>query len=294
MKSGHCLIIGCGDIGTRVGLEWLARGGQVTALRRNPQRLPTTFTAVAGDYTSVTGLSALRGLKPDLVVFTPLPMGRDAAGYERGYVEAVDAMSAAGLLASARGGVMVSSTRVYAEQDGGWVDETSAITQTDPAAQAIYRAEQQFLAAVSGGAVLRASGIYGPELGSTAPGMLLARVMRGELTVDAHRFSNRIHRQDLAAAVVHLLTAAAEGEPLSGVFNASDSEPSPIGEVEAWLAQSLGIETTVAASPSSAMPRGNRRVANGRLLETGFALDYPDYRAGYQSVIAQLKDQNAD
>jgi nucleoside-diphosphate-sugar epimerase len=280
VSIGHLAIIGCGDIGTRVGLDLEKQGWRISALRRRAEKLPSTFEGFPGDYTRATDLLPLVAQRPTHLLFTPLPMGRDAAGYERGFTGGVDAMIEAGLADKVSFGVMVSSTRVYAESAGGWVDETSPLTTEDAAAQAIIRAENRWREALARATVARASGLYG-EL----PGMLLSRVASGLASQDSDRISNRIHRDDVAAALVFLLTASFR-ETLPATLLLSDSTPTPIGEVEVWLAQQLGVSLAHSNTASAAF-RGNRRCNNKLLRGLGFNLRYPSYREGYAAMLSQ-------
>ncbi len=280
MKPPHLLIVGCGDIGTRVGLTLAAQSWRVTAARRSPQNLPSEFHRLRCDYTDLDSLRVLAEGTPDYVLFTPLPADRSAAGYELGYREATASLLTSGLASRLTAGILVSSTRVFAEGSGGWVNEQSPLTESDPAASAIRGAEVDFLKRCPNPLVVRASGLYGAN-----EGMLMARVARGEASADPARFSNRIHRQDLAALIVFALKEANKGKPVTGVMIASDSEPTPIGEVEQWLAARLGVALSPAANASAAQ-RGNRQCDNRRMLASGFQLQFPSYREGYGAVLS--------
>lgn len=276
MKSSRILIVGCGVIGTRVGEQLLQQGYEVAGLRRDPAALPAGFLSLAGDYSVAADMDAAAAFQPDQLLFTPVPAGRDAHGYRRGYLDGIRAMTEAGVLNACERAVMVSSTRVYAEAEGGWVDETSALSTTDEPAQIIAAAENAFLGSCSGASVLRASGIYGRW-----PGMLLSRVARGEASADPNRIGNRIHRDDLVGAITFVLTRSAAA---AGVINVTDSAPVPVGEVERWLAAQLGVKLQPPLE-GYAVGRGNRRCANTRLQDLGYALVYPDYKAGYGALL---------
>ncbi len=280
MKAPHLLIVGCGDIGTRVGLTLADQGWRVTAARRSPENLPPVFHRLRCDYTDSTSLTVLAGSAPDYVLFTPLPADRSAAGYELGYREATASLLTSGLASRLTAGILVSSTRVFAEASGGWVDEQSPLTDSDPAASAISAAEADFLSRCPNPLVLRASGLYGAD-----EGMLTARVARGEASADPARFSNRIHRQDLAALIAFALIEANQRQPITGVMIASDSEPAPIGEVEQWLAARLGVSLSPVGN-RTAVQRGNRRCDNRRMLASGFRLQFPSYREGYGAALS--------
>jgi len=280
VNSGHLAIVGCGDIGTRVGKQLMGAGWRVSAIRRSAHQLPTEFDCFAGDYTNVADLIPLVAQGPTHLLFTPLPMGRDVSGYERGFLGGVSAMADAGLLKQVSYGVMVSSTRVYAESAGGWVDETSPLTHEDASARAIIRAEHLWHTSLSCATAARASGLYG-EL----PGMLLSRVAAGRASPDPTRFSNRIHRDDVASALVFLLTQSLSVPPPPTVV-LTDNEPTPMGNVESWLADTLGVNLAPDHSLRSGA-RGNRRCSNRLLRSLGFTLRYPSYQDGYRAMLSQ-------
>lgn len=283
MNSPQVLMIGCGDIGTRAGTALAAQGWRVAGVRRNPQQLPASIQPFVGDYTCADGLSAVSMLRPDYIVFSPLPAGRDAAGYQRGYFEAIHHIVSSGVAERAARLVFISSTRVYAESDGGWVDETSPLTTTDAAALAIIAAENA-AAEVCPTTVLRASGIYGD-----IPGMLLRRVLSGEGSDDPSRWSNRIHRQDLADIVVQVLLRDAAGETVPALLNASDDTPSRLMDVEQGLADAL--QQSLKPTASARQARANRRCSNRLLHATGFSLQYPNWQTGYRAVLSDLAAQ---
>ena len=171
----------------------------------------------------------------------------------------------------------MSSTRVYEESAGGWVDEDSPLTASDSSAASIIAAEQTFLAACPNGTVLRASGIYGDW-----PGMFVERLMKGLASPDPERISNRIHRDDLARVMQFCLTRLHEGLSNSSVYVVSDEAPTPVGEIESWLASQLDLPPATAAASGR---RGNRRCSSERLRRAGFEFRYPDYRAGFAELI---------
>ncbi len=284
MSSPHVLIVGCGDLGIRLGKQLAAESWRVSAMRRRVDPLPDNFNAITGDYTLRADLAGLIDLQPDYVVFTPLPTARDSAGYYQGYAAPVAQMAELGLLSSLKGGVLVSSTRVYAQAGGDWVDESSPLTQTDPLAASIIEAERQFLAVCPGATVLRASGIYGEW-----PGMLIQRLQKGLCSPDPERISNRIHRDDLAGIMAFCLRRLEHGETNDPVYIASDQRPSQVGEVEAWLIKRLGLSAMKGVATSRL---ANRRCSSQLLRNAGYRFSYPDYQTGFSALMAQHLPQN--
>lgn len=281
MNPPHLLIVGCGDIGTRVGLALRAHDWRISALRRSPDQLPQDFYRYAGDYTSVGGLSSIAELRPDFILFSPLPSRRDTEGYQMGFRDSVTCLGASGVVSAVQHSVYVSSTRVYAESDGGWVEEDSPLNQEDPAALAIIEGEER-MRALTGTTVVRPSGIYG-----AFPGMLLERIASGLRTTDSGRYSNRIHRDDVAGLITHLLMRLATGESLPATVNASDDAPVPIGDVEEWLAKQLGVTTMQPVAATR--PVASRRVSNRLMHAQGYQLRYPDWQSGYGPLLAQWR-----
>jgi nucleoside-diphosphate-sugar epimerase len=269
-------IVGFGDIGARLAPRLTAAGWECAGLRRNVQRLPAGVEPVAADFTDASTLSVLREMQPDLLLFTPTPTDYSPAGYEAAF-----AAAAGNILAGLDGHqprhvFLVSSTRVYAERDGGEVDETAPLTRSDASAQAIIEAERCFLDHCPGAAVLRAGGLYGD-----GPGQLLRRVAAGHVSATGPpRYSNRLHRDDLAGFIHYL----AEHGHSEGIYNAVDDAPVPLQEVERWLSEQLG-KPYRPASDAETGGRGHKRVSNARLRDSGYQLHYPDFRSGYAEVL---------
>ena len=289
MKTKSILFVGCGDLGARSGTLLLESGWRVAGLRREPARLPAGFTGFAGDYTQPDGLDFIAALQPEFVVVTANPSDRSVEGYRRGFT-----LGAQNLLAGLGGHkpravLWVSSTRVYAERDGGWVDEASALAEDDPRALAMVAAEQLLLDSPHAACVVRFAGIYGDP-----KGRLLERIRRGEVCPrQPLRYSNRIHRDDCAGFLCHLLERVRTGAGLAPVYNGVDDLPAAQYEVETWLAQALGIAAeapqTQAAIPRETMSEGHKRCSNRLLHASGYQLRYPDYRSGYGAVLAAAR-----
>jgi hypothetical protein len=185
---------------------------------------------------------------------------------------------------------MASSTRVFAEANGGWVDEGSALTQKDLWAQPIIAAEQQLLNSGHAASVVRFAGIYGLH-----GGRLLSRIRRGELCPpEPESFTNRIHRDDCAGLIAHLLQRAQSGEAIARMIIGVDDLSAPRYEVESWLATELGVANQspeflgTVEEPTRHNTAGHKRCRNTALRESGYQLLYPDYNRGYGAVLDAL------
>lgn len=270
------LIAGCGDLGTEAGLRFAAAGFPVLGWRRSPEKIPAPLAGRAAD---LTGTLPRVPADTDIVVICVAAGERTEAAYRSAYVDGtsnvLDALERDGV--QPRRILFVSSTAVYGDADGGWLDEDSPTAPASVTGAVIREAEELLHSRRPDAIVLRLAGIYGP--GRTR---LIDLVQAGAADPGPGQLTNRIHRDDAAAAVVHLTTAVAEPAPL---YLGVDNEPVEQREVLRFLAGELGTELGP-ATPSSSSRGGNRRLSNARLRSTGFEFTYPTFREGYRAVLA--------
>ena len=178
--------------------------------------------------------------------------------------------------------LFVSSTAVYGDAGGGWVDERTPAAPGGFSGRVLLEAEQLIQARFSGTATtatsLRLGGIYGP--GRTR---LIEQVRNGSAVIPEDvRYTNRIHRDDAGAAIVHLATMAARPE---ATYVGVDNDPADLGTVLRFLAAEMGLAEPPAGDAGPARG-GNKRCRNSLLLSTGFTFTYPTFREGYRAVLA--------
>ncbi|MEL0626080.1 NAD-dependent epimerase/dehydratase family protein [Salinibacterium amurskyense] len=273
------VIAGCGDLGIEAGLRFAALGHSVVGLRRSIEKLPPE---IAGQ--SVDLSARMPGLPSDttIVVIAVSPDERTREGYRATYVDSVRNVAAAIKrdCAAAPRVIYVSSTAVYGVSDGSWVDESTPATPTTATATVLREAEELLLESVANSTVLRLAGIYGP--GRTRQ---IDRIRAGDETVASDPyFTNLIHRDDAAAAIVHLATMALS--PAS-IYVGVDDEPADQREVVEFLARSMERPVPFERAGGVTDGRGRgKRCRNALLKSTGLLLTYPSYREGYAAVLA--------
>ncbi len=277
------LLVGFGDLASRLAPRLVADNCQVAALRRSQRGAPGV-ELFCGDCRDPGVLGkALAGR--DVVVVTLTPGAFTEQDYRDTYVGGARAL--AGAIASGPGPglvIWVSSTSVHGQCRGEWVDEDSITEPRSFSGRALLAAEAVVAGLPVPATVVRFSGIYGP--GRTR---LIEQVRRG-LCAPAQpvQWSNRIHSEDCAAVLHHLIRRHASDQGLWPLYLASDCEPAPLHEVHLWLARRLGVTVTGGAPPGAA--RGNRRCRNKRLLASGYRFLYPSYREGYDALVSQVGD----
>lgn len=272
---GRILIAGCGDVGTILGLRLVADGHQVWGLRREPRVLPAPIQPLAADLSRPESLGGLPA-RLDAVVFTAAAPERTDDAYRATYVDGtanlLGALATCGQ-APARW-LFASSTGVYHQDDGSRVDETSATEPASFTGRRMLEAERVLQQAPGTSVAVRFGGIYGP--GRTR---LIARAASGESLGDAAaRCTNRIHTDDCAGALRHLLALPSP----AAVYVAVDDQPAPLADVVEFIRAHQGLPPLPAAAATA--PSG-KRCSNQRLRSSGFTLRYPSYRQGYAALL---------
>lgn len=216
----------------------------------------------------------MRAIRQASHILSSVPPGDDGDPVLMAYGEAI-------AVSPARWIGYLSSTGVYGDAGGAWIDESAALSGRRGAR---IEADLAWQALRSDVYVFRLPGIYGP--GRSALDKLRAGTAH-RVDVPGHMFS-RIHVDDLARGVV-----ASFGAP-EGVYNLADDHPAPQSDVIAYAAQLLGMN----APPLQSMDEANlspaargfygasRRISNvkaKRLLD--WVPHYPDYRQGLRAIL---------
>ncbi len=280
-KSPTLLLLGCGQLGTAVGQHFLERGWRVIGARRSINRLPDNFERLAIDFSSASDIETLGEIQADYVLITLSPDGRSEAAYNKVFQVALSHILAHLNRDSLSHVLFTSSTSVYHQNDGSVVDEESATEPHSYSGRSVLAAEKLLTASGLSASVVRFGGIYG---GHSL--RLAERVRAGQCApLQPVHYSNRIHRLDCERVLEHLLDRAARGLALEPCYLAVDDEPAPIAEVHLWLAQQLNVDYNY--DNAYRHMAGSKRGCNQRLRASGFEFRYPDYRSGYNAVLAE-------
>jgi nucleoside-diphosphate-sugar epimerase len=281
----RALVIGCGYLGRRVAAIWRSEGIEVSALTRTPQNAAALaeqgIEPIVGD---VLLPETLRSLPETEIVLYAVGYDRHAAAtkrdvYVRGVANVLEAWSP-----RVRRFLYISSTSVYGQDAGEWVDETSETNPATADGQIVLAAEETVRQACPKGvaSVLRFSGIYGP-------GRLLRRiesVRSGEpITANPDGFLNLIHVDDGATIVSRL----AVHEALQSTYLISDDRPVHRREYYTLLAGLVGGGEPVFQFDASGGGVGmNKRCSNARLkAELGDILRFPTFESGLAHAVGE-------
>ncbi|MBU4634912.1 SDR family oxidoreductase [Pseudomonas chlororaphis] len=281
MSAPSVLIAGCGDVGSRLAKQQLAENWQVYGLRRTVSQLPEGVIGVAGDLFSEQCPAAWPTTPLDYLVYSAAATEHDEAGYRAAYVEGLTHVL--GWLKqngqSPKRLLFVSSSSVYGQKDGEWIDETSPAQAGSYSGRLMLEAEQVALQSGIPASLVRLTGIYGP-----GREWLLNQVRQGyRVAIDPPLYGNRIHADDAAGLLAFLLQADRRGVQLEDCYIGVDDAPVPLAEVVGWLREYLGV--TEWADNSSVRRSGSKRCSNARARALGWEPRYPSFREGYAEII---------
>ena len=187
----------------------------------------------------------------------------------------------------------LSTTGVYGDRGGDWVDEDSPLEPNTARGQRRLEAERSWLKLQSGFGVpvhlFRLAGIYGPGRNQ----LLNIRDGSAKRIIKPGQIFGRIHVEDIAG----VLAASIEKTNAGRAYNVCDDEPCPPQEVVAYAANLLGLplppeirfEDANLSPMAKSFYADSKRVSNKRIkTELGYRLIYPNYRDGLTALKALL------
>lgn len=261
------LLAGHGYLGTAVAAVFRNAGWEVT-----PVSLTGGEGVVAcdlGDAESVRKLPAA-----DMIIHCAASGRGGPEAYRHVYVEGCRNLTE---IFPAVPLIFTSSTSVYAQTDGAWVDESSPAEPDRETGKLLLEAENITIAA--GGIVARLAGLYGP-----GRSVILQKFLAGESVIedDGGRWLNQIHRDDAARALLALAQAQQRGE----VFNVSDSTPLTQLECHRQLAEIFARPLPPHGPRDPNRKRGwtSKRVSNAKLASLGWQPAHPSFLDAVRSI----------
>jgi nucleoside-diphosphate-sugar epimerase len=298
------IVIGAGYLGQHIALQATRSGfDPVIAIKRQP--IDLAGVKVHGfDISAPGGQKALTALvqgvsenkadaSPLAIVYALSPDQRTPAAYQKAYHHGLQIVFNSLLDTAQKPNnfhiILTSSTSVYQEEGGGWVDE-SAKTWADQSDQNTAENQSQSRAVAQGEkllqdsghiwTVLRYGGIYGPARRS-----FVQRVINNTefLALGEPIFTNRIHVVDGARIAVHVaINPACQNQS----FNAVDTDPADRNEVVTFLWQKFGDPSRPLNTTDNRQlitHSSHKRVMSGKIQATGFTFKYPSYKEGYET-----------
>lgn len=268
----HVLIVGLGGIGRLLAKNLVAQGHAVTGMSRTPQVMGGDLCGVQHIAQSVHNANFDQLQPIDWVYVLLTPSARSAESYAHIFIDSLQPLYTALQNHPVQRVVFISSTSVFGDSRGEWMDETTQPQPDTPTAAVLWQAEQQWRNVWADKlVVVRPSGIYGPDR------LRIISWVQQAKPVKLNQWTNRIHGDDLAGFLAHL-TAMSMQLPL---YIATDEQPTLQNEVLDYVALQLKLSTV----PSIDAALAGKRLHCQQLLQSGYVLKYPNYQVGYTTIL---------
>lgn len=260
----HVLIIGFGDTGKLLAANLLAQGHHVTGVSRSPQHIEGVShlaqDVLQADYSMLAPI--------DWVYILLTPSERSVDGYKHIFMQSIKPITQALAQHPIQKIVFISSTSVYGQHQGEWVDEDSVTNPTSPTAQVLLQAEQTWRQYWQNQLiVVRPSGIY------AANRQRLIRWAREGKPVHRNQWTNRIHIEDLAGLLAELMNCPQPAQ----LYIATDKVPALQDEVLDGIAMQLGLPLV---EKLDAITSG-KRIKSKKVDEIAYSFRYASWQQGY-------------
>jgi nucleoside-diphosphate-sugar epimerase len=269
-------------VGGAVAKRLADAGQEVTGLKRHPPTQADNIVYMAADITISAQLENL-DTDFDTVFFILSPDGSSEHSYRAVYETGLDNLL--NHFADAKQSpnwFFTSSTSVYSQTQGEWVNEESIAQPENRNSQLIRQAELKVMAANPNNIVVRFSGIYGEGR------EYLLRLAKQTPAIQKNPpyFTNRIHQHDCVEVLLFLWQQQLNGKMLEQCYLASDDEPVPTWDVMNWLTEQMNCSPpTIKINSTNEM---NKRCDNRRLKALGYQFRYPNYQTGYLPLIVKI------
>ena len=276
------LIAGCGEIGTELGLKLAEQGNDVWGLRRNADRIPAPIKSFQADMTAFESLKGIPRYIDKIVIILTADLFDDSS-YHATYVESTRNLLM--LLRTRKENpkqiFFTSSTSVYGQTNGEWVDESSPTTPQHFSGSRILEAERLLRESPFSTTCIRLAGIYGPRRTR-----FIDQVRNRKLscTLDSPLYRNLIHQDDVIGILLHLFSLP----QLHPIYNGVDCEPVRRNDLILWASRKVGVSAAKARELEFSISKRsftNKRCSNARIVQSGYTYLYPSYREGYGEII---------
>ena len=263
-----------------LAIQFAKSGHDVLVIKKSPTHAPhPRIKILATDITTLTSDQLPKQI--DKAFYLLSAASYTQADYEHAYLHGLSHFCATIQPALDGPAFFTSSTSVYGQQDGSWVDENSPTTPLHFSGRIMLEAEQRFSQYSNKHCSIRLSGIYGPGR---------CRIIDSvkALSPPPHNlYTNRIHQVDAVNALIHL----SELTELAPTYIVTDNTPTSYAPIYQFTQQLLGLPpasfTTNATHPTSR--GGNKRLLNTRLRKTGFICTYPSYKEGIEAIVQSTR-----
>ncbi len=275
------LLVGCGDLGSKVAALLVEAQHELVGVRRSNKPIANNVACIQADVTEAASLRSLKDINPDILIYCVAANAQTDESYDAHYVQGLrNVLATQSNNAQLKHVMFISSTRVYGQTTSQLIDETVEAKPADFGGERLLEAEGLLKQLACGATVIRLSGIYGP-------GRLYMVNMAKDPSrwPQGNRWTNRIHRDDAAAFIVFLCEKVVRSATVQGCYIGTDGAPTLQHDVLNWLASKLEMPVLSLPRLKPNVSVDGKRLANKRMRAEGFQLKYANYQQGYDAVL---------
>lgn len=273
------LIVGCGYVGNHLAECLVKQNHKVWGIRRDITYVSPVVKGISADINSIT-VSQLPLV--DYVIYLVSADNKSTDAYQLAYHDGISRLISEYKKhhSPPKKFIFASSTSVYEVTDGSWVDENSPCDPQQETGKILRAGENVLANSGFDFSIVRFAGIYGPNRH-----YLLDKVLAGDVNITLKaNYSNRIHRDDCAGIIMHLMRLIIN----DGIYIGVDCEPTPINTIVGWLSGRVGKKLAEGKSITSPDPgdmNSNKRCSNAHLLHSNYQFIFPHYRDGFRVIL---------
>lgn len=281
-KQTNVLIVGFGYLGKEIARKLYARGNlNIWAISRSEKNVEYNVNHIVANLTRpFQTLYLPDNLNFDFIIYAISADNTTPASYYDAYI-----LSLHNLLQKLRNiknfpkkFFFVSSTSVYHQNKGQWVNEYSTTNPLYFRGRYMLEAESLLKTSEFNYTIIRLGGVYGPNRNN-----IIDMVRKKNGYCDKPEvYSNRIHIEDAAGIIVHLIEQTNNNNIIKRIYLGVDCEPSTLHEITQWLSQKLGITLTTTKIPNTI---NNKRCHNKLIRQSGYKFIYPNYKTGLEQLL---------
>ena len=266
----HILFIGYGKTSQRVAKQLFQQDHQITTISRTAK--PQDFATHLIQDIHQLDLSQIAPV--DVVYVLSSPASSTPEGYQATFVDAIPAMLKALKGHPVKKVIVVSSTRVYGEQAGERIDDTTVPKPIDAQGEILRQMELLWQAAYpEQSIIIRPTGIYGTSIAR------MVKLAQQTSTYPNIHYSNRIHIEDLARFLAHLIHV----EHHKSSYIVTNNQPIPLHEIIQWFQRQLGMpELSLSTEQLS-----GKQIYASNMQQMDFDLQHPNCFEDYLALLVK-------
>ncbi len=273
----NTIIIGCGYVGGAVAQHWQSLGRVMTATTTTPERIAeleqiVQRAVVLEGVDEQTLESVLQDQQTVYLSVAPTASQQvDADGYEKTYLQTAKSLvSALRKAPNVKQLIYTSSSAIYGDSQGGWVDEASAVLSSNRHAEILLETEQVLLSASSPAlsvCILRLGAIYGPE---REIGTRFAKLAGTTRSGTGDYFTNWVHLDDIVS-----VSEFALDRHLQGIYNVVSDGPVTVRELFERVCHRFELPPVEWDASDLEDQPSDRRISNQKLKQAGYQFLHP-------------------